>query len=283
MNFIRPNYTLVVVFLLASSIFSACDITDEVPLPVQPVVEGWISSDGYPVVQFTQSIVPDEDDTSISDKIVRWGKVSISDGDRTVVLTGGMSYEYMPPYRYYTFDMKGEPGKTYTIVAEDDNLRATAQCTMPEPVEISSIDFKAVEGCDTLRAATLKFVSADDAPSYYYISIRDYTAGRRSLPAMMGTVKSLKPREDMEVALFMPKNNLDTLKYTPQFKTGQKIEVCLNHITEEVYNFWHAYDDAIMFGGSLFTSSTQHLPGNIQGGFGVWSAQGSSSRYIEVK
>lgn len=70
---------------------AACDTPADYSLDPQPVIEGWIDSDGYPNVIFTVAYSPEETDVSVADKLIRWGKVTVSDGSDTVVLTGGMS------------------------------------------------------------------------------------------------------------------------------------------------------------------------------------------------
>lgn len=259
-----------------------CIDDSEPASPVMPVIEGWIDSDGYPVVIFTSSIQPDENGTSLADKIIRWGKITISDGEQDVILTGGPSKEFFPPYRYFTFDMKGVPGRTYSITAEYENLYATASCTMPYPTEITSIEFTPIEDSDTLRAATLHFTSPTDCPAYYCLNIRDLTLRRRLLPSMMSTAETLSPGEDISLPLYYPKNSIDTADYIPHFRVGSEIEVELCRVSKEVYDFWKDFDNMVMFGGSQFISGSTSLRGNINGGYGIWSARGSSRRFIQV-
>lgn len=261
----------------------ACEAVAPEPADECPVVEGWINSDGYPVVIFTSSLSPDNAGSALADKIIRWGTVTISDGSRTVVMTGGMSDEYFPPYRYYTFDMKGEPGKTYRIVAEYENLHAEAECRMPIPTPIDGIELSPIAGNDTLRSAVLRFTAPNDCPAYYCITVRDLDRGRRPLPAMMGTVIAERPHERLDVPVFNPKNVLDTVSFVPQLAVGQRLVVSLCRVTSEVYTFWNDYNNMTMFGGSQFLSGSTELRGNIAGGYGVWSAQGVSSVAVEVE
>ena len=85
---------------------------DEKEASVKLVVEGHIDSGGYPVVILTASASPAEGNIAISDKLIRWGKVTISDGDTTIIMTGGPNKKYFPPYTYSTFRMKGKPGSS---------------------------------------------------------------------------------------------------------------------------------------------------------------------------
>lgn len=280
----RHHIFLTLIFATLCLGFAGACSESEPESPVRPVIEGWIDSDGYPIVQFTASFVPGHDEQSLADKVLQFGKVTISDGDTCVTLVGGPLSSYFPPYRYYTYAMTGQPGKTYEIVAEYDGLRARAVCTMPEPTPIDKILFEPIEGSDSLRAASLVFTAPDQCPAYYGVTIRKAERGQRPYPAMMGTVVATRPGERMEVPVFNPKNMLleSGTDFVPQLKIGQEIVVSLCRFTPEVYDFWKGFDEITMFGGSQFVS-TSSLTGNIEGGYGIWSAQGTSSHYVVVK
>ena len=76
------------------------------------VVEGEIGSDGYPRLFLTMSAAADAAGGAVADNIVRWGVVTVSDGENEVILTGGPRPGMVPPVMYYSFDMLGEPGRT---------------------------------------------------------------------------------------------------------------------------------------------------------------------------
>lgn len=275
--------TLFVSLLLVSVCGCNMEPTYDTPMAV---IDGWIDTDGYPVVIFTESLIPNEAGGPIADKIIRWGKVTISDGNRAIILTGGPDHNIMPPYKYVTYNMKGEVGKTYKITADYMNLHAEAECRMLPVTPIKSIELTPIEGNDTLRSGTLKFISPDDCPAYYYITMTDLTDLKkegRPLPAMMSTYRAETPNKEISIPLFRPKNKLNDDPFIPHLIAGEKWEVKLCRVTKEVYEFWKSYDNMVMFGGSQFINSTQSLHGNIKGGYGVWSVQGTSASIIDVK
>lgn len=247
------------------------------------VIDGWLDSDGYPVVVFTASMQPGEGEQSVADKMIRWGKVTVSDETDTVILTGKLDRSYFPPYRYYTFGIKGQPGHTYRVTAEYEDIYAWAECTMPYPTPIDSLTLRPIEGNDSLRAGTLHFTAPEDCPAYYYLCMREFGDGGRPLPTMMGTVKATRPGEKISVGVYNPKNQLDTVPFVPQLKIGRQVEVKLCRVTEEVYDFWSSYENSVMFGGSQFITSETSAPGNVAGGYGVWSVQGVSAYYLTVE
>ncbi len=276
------NRILHALAIAASALFAGC-AAESPSTAVLPVIEGWIDSDGYPIVIFTSSLVPDGGGGSLLDKMIRWGRVSVSDGERTVVLTGGLSDSYFPPYRYYSFDIKGEPGRVYTLVADYEDFHVEASCLMPSPTEIGRVELSPISGNDTLRAAEVWFTAPPDCPAYYCVCVRDVESRGRQLPAMMGKAVAVEPGKEMSIPLFNPKNMLDTVPFVPQLSVGQKLQVSLCRVTREVYEFWKEYDNAVMFGGSQFVSSSVSLEGNVTGGYGVWSARGVSSVFLDVE
>lgn len=44
-----------------------------------------------------------------------------------------------------------------------------------------------------------------------------------------------------------------------------------------------AYDNASLVDGSIFVGSPGSLPSNVEGGYGVWSAQGVATRTVTVE
>ena len=103
------------------------------------VVEGWIDEGKHPIVLVHKSYslhaenAPDS--TTLTDVIagqmVLFGRVAISDGIDTVVLTGKVDTNYMPPYIYTTVFMRGEAGKTYHLLATDHGFEVSATTTIP--------------------------------------------------------------------------------------------------------------------------------------------------------
>ena len=66
----------------------SCDSGIDYPEP-KLVVEGTFDSDGFPDVILTLSVVPDDRYTDISEALMRWATVTVSDNDgNTAILTG---------------------------------------------------------------------------------------------------------------------------------------------------------------------------------------------------
>lgn len=158
-------YTLGLI-LLACATLTACMEEEDAELQTQLVVEGWIEDGGYPVVLLGETHAIDAGMQNIENYIVRWGKVTISDGTDSVILTGGYDNDFFPPYKYTTFKMTGQAGKTYTLTAEYRGKKATAVTTIPQPVELDSLHVVRSES-DTLFYIKAFFEDNPDERNYY--------------------------------------------------------------------------------------------------------------------
>lgn len=252
-----------------------CDSALPEPQP-EIVVEGWIDTDGFPQVMLTLTAVPSSEGMNIADNLIRWGKVTVSDGDTSIVLTGGYDKRHFPPFVYNTYDMVGEPGRTYSVTAEYGGLTARAEATMPQPTPIDALEFCPVAGNDNLRSAYLLFTAPDDTPAYYRVLTRVYGVHSRTLPGMLGTFSATTPGEAMRVPVYRPHVDTDTVDFVSHFRLWELIEVKLCRVDRNVYEFWKSYDNEVTFSGSQFIASKHDLHTNIVGGYGVWSVQGSS-------
>lgn len=262
---------------------SSCE--DETPQTEEPrlVVEGWINNNGYPEVLLTMSAVPDGNDNDIASTIIKWGIVKLDDGEQQIVLTGGPKNEIFPPYHYYSFDMKGIPGRRYTLTAEYRGMQIESSVVMPEPTAITSLRIEPVEGCDTLRSILVTFTAPDDCPAYYHISSCIEGIDSRFYPSMLGAVEALTPGAEMEVPVYRSRSSLTDDTFVPQYPVGHRVAVMLERVSEEVFRFWRAYDNASIVSGSVFVGSPGSLPSNVSGGYGVWSAQGIARETIKVE
>lgn len=266
--------------LLAASCGSSS--SDSPVMPSRLTLEGHIDDNGFASVLLTEAITPSPEGGLISDAVIRWGKITLSDGHSTVILTGGPDNDYAPPYRYFSHALTGRAGRTYTITAEYEGRTVSAVCTMPPPTPIDSLTAGRVAGNDTLRSVTLHFTAPDDCPAYYHISSRLPGRDPRFYPAVLGCVTANTPGEHISVPAYRGKHFTETSDFTPQWPVGSTATVRLERVTHEVYRFWEAFNNVVLFGGSQFIGTPESLPGNISGGYGVWSAQGTSTASIPL-
>lgn len=242
------------------------------PEPVRPVIEGWIDSGGYPHVIFSSTFIIGGDSESLSDNLIRWGKVTVSDGERSIIMTGRMDRNYFPPFVYGTLDMVGEPGRTYSIRAEYKGMVATARATMPPLPEVTAIESVPIVGTDTLRSVTVTIKAPEEVPAYYHISTQVLPYEKCFLPAAFGCIMATEPNQELKVPVYRGKTSM-VKEFTPSLPSHRSVRVRVERVTEQVYNFWEVFNEATLFGGSLFVGQAPSLPGNVTGGLGYWSPQ----------
>lgn len=277
----KPTLTLIAISALC--IGASCD-SDYEPLPSQLVLEGSFDSMGYPDVILTRSIVTDGSDVDISELLMRWATVRISDDSgREVILTGAPSKRHFPPYHYYTTEMRGEPGHTYTITATYRDLCVTATARMPYPTPIDSVSSAPVADNDTLRSLMLHFTAPADCPAYYHVSTMLQGYDGRFLPGTLGIAEAHTPGMAISVPAMRAKSSTDTAEFVPHMPVGAICGIKLERVEPEVYEFWKVFSNQALFGSSEFFDTSFSLPGNVQGGFGIWSPQGVDVVYIEVE
>lgn len=282
------NILKIAVIAISSWLSAACDEAVERE-PGKAVIEGTFSSDGYPVVIFSRSVSPDYDG-SIAEAVINWGKVTVSDGEHEVILTGRVDNSYLPPFCYYSHDIKGIPGKTYTVTARFNELYAESTVRMPYPTPIDSISIVKTD-VDTLRAATLHFTSPPDTPAYFYLTLQRNERGAHPEPCLLGTVEAANANTPYSIAILRPRIKLpkqivssdDTGDYISSLIVGEEWIVALNRVEKGVYEFWKSYDNMLLFSSSPFIATDESLSTNITGGYGVWSPQGSASLEFTVK
>lgn len=247
------------------------------------VIQGSISDDGNPLVFLTMSIAPKGSQGSLSDALVRWGKVTISDGDTSVILTGGPASMLFPPYAYYSHSFNGQADKTYTIYAEYGDYSASAVTSIPKPTPIDSIVTDAVADNDTLRSAKLWFTAPADCPAYYIVKMRTRETGI-FVPCLLGETQTFVPGEAVSVPILMPKSNIWQEKYHSNLLVGDTLEIGLARVNHDAYSFWKQFSTLIISsdGADLLGEKT-NLVGNVNGGYGIWYGEGISKTLLIVK
>lgn len=242
----------------------------------QLVIDGFVDSDGTPEVLLTLSANPVQE-TNIKDHVVRWGKVTLSDGVDTVILTGRTNPNRVPPYTYYASGMRGVPGRCYTVTAEYAGRTAHAVCRMPYPTPIDEITFTPIETDSTAMRGQLTFTAPPDCPAYYRVYTRIEGVDSTYYPSKMGTVMAATPGQKLTIPIYrgtqvVAGNPDERLSFTRHAKVGVK----LCRITPEAFAFYREFDNLITFGGGVFLTIHTPLPTNIRGSLGIWSAQGTS-------
>ena len=250
------------------------------------VVEGWIEDNGFPVVILTKNINISntyQSLDSLSSRIVRWAKVTVSDGEKSVVLTGRYMKGYTPPYIYTTSHYRGEAGKTYQLTVEYGDFHATATTTIPNTQKIDELTVERCAQSDTLYQISLRYNDDEAEQNYYQIFTR--VGGRdvrQYLAAYLGTIDNRVVKPKTKIPVYRGRD-INTLDYTPYYTINDTVAVKFAHIDRTSYNFWYDYTRNLTTAGNMFFATAASLRSNIIGGTGYWCGMGSDIKYVAIR
>ena len=237
------------------------------------VVEGWIESGASPIVLLTKSFVVEleknvDEETSI---VLPWGKVTVSDGTESVILTGDYDERYFPPYIYSTSKIKGVPGRTYYLTVEYGNRILTAQATIPEVDSLEAITVSTCDDADGMYQITAYYDDNPVTKDYYLFLTRIYNDETRYYPAFLGLQEDghlgLHNRQVVHPGIH---TLTDSVKYHPYYHADDSIQIKFAKIDETTYHIHKAYNEMISLSSNPVFASDISMPTNIEGGLGYW-------------
>lgn len=258
------------------SIFVCCDEEYHESHSVALVVEGTIEDGGFPIVTLTKSLhISSEyqDISDLSDFIVKWAKVTVSDGTDEVVLTGKYDDRYFPPFVYTTGRMKGEAGKKYKLIVEYKDYHAESTTTIPQSPSIDGFEVKTCEGNDTLYQVNISFHDDKKAKSYYQVFTRVGTDTKTYNAAYLGSFDSDNIKEHATVSATRGWK-LKQENYTPYFLKSDTVSVKFARVDSISFNFWNDYSKSLSFSNNMFMPMKTNIRSNIEGGLGYWCGMG---------
>lgn len=247
------------------------------------VMEGWIEDGRFPVVLLSTSVpvsTEPQDMESLQNHIVRWGKVTISDGEREVVLIGGPDDRFIPPYSYTTTKMRGQAGRTYSVKVEYDGQVITSSTTIPERKELEFLRAEEVmPGCYRLMAG-LKDDPAE-RNNYKFFVMRE---GKDSsyVSSFLGLVNDEILKDGMnEIAVYNGMSVLDN-EFNQYFDAEDVVYVRFCTLDEKCWEFWSDFEEVQSLSKNPFFPVSGIIRSNVSGGLGYWAGYGSSYYCVPI-
>ena len=207
----------------------------------------------------------------------------MSDGEKSVVLTGRYTKGYTPPYIYTTSHYRGEAGKTYQLTVEYGDFHATATTTIPKTQKIDELSVERCAQSDTLYQISLRYNDDEAEQNYYQIFTR--VGGRdvrQYLAAYLGTIDNRVVKPKTKIPVYRGRD-INTLDYTPYYTINDTVAVKFAHIDSTSYNFWYDYTRNLTTAGNMFFATAASLRSNIIGGTGYWCGMGSDIKYVAIR
>lgn len=246
------------------------------------VVEGWIDSGDFPIVMLTTSASVSRELQGVEQleqHLIRWAKVTVSDGEQTVVLTGKEDKRYYPPYIYTTNQMRGVPGKTYRLEVSYKEYDAVAETKVPSPLPIDSFRVECCVGDDNLCQLIACFSDPVAEKNYYKFFSCLWGKDKVPLSAFLGVVDDVVTGTSAEVVVYQPQRIFEK-DYVPYFQLSDSVVVKFCQLDSVSHKFWCEYENMNSFSGNLLFPATSSLCSNIKGGTGYWFGYGSTTYYL---
>ena len=274
-----------ILFCLLTMI-AACDADYTPEAKSGMVVEGWIDEGGFPVVILTKNVTLSnqyQKVDSLEQYLIRWAKVTVSDGEKEVILTGKYDPKYFPPYIYTTGNMRGESGKTYTLNIEYYNIHAYAKTTIPARHLIKKLAVTPCNDTGTLFQVKLNIDTENEHNAYYQIFTREGERNRLFIASYLGCINGESLNGNVDIPVYRSHKLASGKKYTPYFYLYDTLAIKLARIDAESYKFWSDYSRNLTLANNLFMAPTQNIHSNIKGATGYWCGMGADIKYIIIK
>lgn len=261
--------------LLLAVSFSICSCEKVIDVelntsPNQLVIEGNITNKlGMQTIKISQSVAYTEPNDYPA---VQGAVVNVTDDQ-------GSSWIFTEstPGSYTFGAFKGEPGRTYSLKVNINNVLYTASSTMPDSVGIDSLDVKVFNfGSEKQKQAQVHYKDPAGVANQYRFVLK--VNGFQSRSVYSENDRFTDGNNVPSVMFFNGKNDDDD-----ELKTGDNVEVEMQCIDKNVFTYWNTLSQQSQNGpGGGVTPGNP--PSNISNdALGYFSAHTVSKKEMVVK
>ncbi len=176
------------------------------------------------------------------------------------------------PGNYYTHQLEGKPGKSYSLFVSLNGEKYTATSVMPQPVHLDSISFLIGEKNNIYAVAN--FQDPPNVPNYYQFT--ELVNGENLPDGRGNSVFSDRLSDGRYIRAVLYDDTSD-------IKPGITLTVQMNCVDKAVYNYFNQLL-LVSTGSSRFASPSPANPtSNINGGaLGYFSANTVATKSVEI-
>lgn len=276
------KHTYIFIVILAICLLSACE--KETLDHSKLVVEGWIDAGKHPIVMlhtsYSLDFANDPKDTTLidvlADHLALFGKVVLFDGKDSVILTGRMDTNYLPPCIYTTTKIRGEIGKTYTLHAYYKDDVATSTTEIPTIATFDSIR-------TTQYNAKMNVIGYANHLEIGepYILMAKTTLQKQYKICPMGAFRATHSHMPITINNPIDFTGKGVLLQTLFPKTDSVgIVIKFAKVGEAEFQMWDSYIAQNMTQGIFFMETHSNIISNIKNGNGYWCGMGASEYTI---
>lgn len=284
----RIRISILYLFIFTAAVAVSCT-PQAVPNEPEIVLEGWIDEGGHPIVMLHKSINFTEDFNTMEDlieeKIIYLGKVTVSDGETSVVLTGRVDTAYLPPYSYSSVRIMGESGRAYRVEAEFEGKKVSAVTTIPPKALFDSISVESMPDKPGFFRLTGYLTDMKEQSDYFVVFYR-YKGEKQYRNGLHGVASDIAADTSGVLRIPIYKNmagtslvDKDSLS-TRFFPLGDTLEIKLAAIDGVSYRFWESFASLTITSTIPFLPVSENIYTNVSGGRGYWCGYGSSTYTI---
>lgn len=284
----RIRISILYLFIFTAAVAVSCT-PQAVPNEPEIVLEGWIDEGGHPIVMLHKSINFTEDFNTMEDlieeKIIYLGKVTVSDGETSVVLTGRVDTAYLPPYSYSSVRIMGESGRAYRVEAEFEGKKVSAVTTIPPKALFDSISVESMLDKPGFFRLTGYLTDMKEQSDYFVVFYR-YKGEKQYRNGLHGVASDIAADTSGVLRIPIYKNmagtslvDKDSLS-TRFFRLGDTLEIKLAAIDGVSYRFWESFASLTITSTIPFLPVSENIYTNVSGGRGYWCGYGSSTYTI---
>lgn len=263
--------------------FCACESRGDIngiPYIPRVVVEGSIEHNAYPTVLLSISapINGIQDTVSLLQHAIRSALVIVSDNEQDDTLYLQRNGNRLPPYEYRGRNIKGEAGKEYRLRIEYQGDTLTARTRIPAPVAIDSLWFVPRQPHDTIGHIGICF--RNTSTDCYRLSTALFSRRDVFTPCLYGNIASNRyaPGESIKLELSKGPSIYPANDFSTVYNAHDTIRIKLSTMPYESHAYWNALQNEMLNGQNPIFPAYSNLPGNINGGVGIWSGYGSTQR-----
>ncbi len=268
--------------LILSFLLYSC-VREEVD-PTKMVVEGWIDAGKHPIVMLhTSYSLSEPDNTTLLDALekhmVLFGKVVIFDGEDSVILTGRVDTNYLPPYIYTTTKMRGEVGKSYSLHATYKSFSAKSKTIIPEIAIFDSIR----TDINNQKVHVIGYANQLEIGEPYIIMART-TKDKQYKICPMGAFRA--SQKQLKLTINNPINFTgEGMILQTLFPQTDSVDIAIKFakVDEAEYQFWDSYIAQKMTQGMFFMETYGNIISNIESGNRYWCGMGASEYTISLE
>jgi len=284
------HFRILLLFTALVFTLSCEESIDDLKLPAyQPklVIDGWIEQGQFAEVTLTQSAsyFADIDSVALREALVSTAKVSVSDGETTEVLTLFRNSDKFPPFFYQGTKLKGEVGKTYTLLVETEGEIFEASTSIPPPPTFDSLWFEFDNEIDSSGALWATFTDEPAVENYYRVFTRQESKDNEFVPMYLSAIgDKFFDGKSFSFNILKGTEGLSDISNDFYFTRGDTLRIRFCSIDQAHFDFWRTLEREVFSVGNPFSGSGNEILSNTSDGtLGIWGGYGASYYRIIVK